>query len=541
MPQRIEPPERATDTLVARDARSVPSRPMSKKRRNRTAITPPAHAFATRSDARTDGNAGPPVPTARPDLPRLDMQAIHGRVATALDKAGNDPCLVGFEAVGIQELIAANGRPLAMQGASKLVDDFDEANRSEAPSAGGGGIIFAGGGRGLRVVSTAGAATAIAELRRRYAETTCGGQLAVAMAPLDVAKPAASLRWLRLRLDGAKDRAEAPRVPVPPTHEGRCTDCKIREIDGTYAGPEGPVPACTLCARVVERGKRSAKQRWTLEDLATEGSIAVVSADGNNLGALFAGLEDLAQNAACSELVRAIFMRAHTLALPGDGRYVDPVVGGDDIRVFLPPEHLLGYVTRLAGEVDALSRAAVADDRLPAVITQGLSKLGVGVGAVIAPYHFPASRLIDMAHELEDSAKKACLRHGHRSAFDFSWLRSGQELSQGLEALGEGNRPDALPLGSEPWERYLAKARALRKVSSSQRSMLIQHDPRPHDDAELANLYRYQVVRHAEWKQWFEDCGVDWRDAAALASNLPDRRLSDVADLLALAAKGASR
>ena len=68
--------------------------------------------------------------------------------------------------------------------------------------------------------------------------------------------------------------------------------------------------------------------------------------------------------------------------------------------------------------------------------------------------------------------------------------------------------------------------------------MLIQRDHRPENDAELANLYRYQVVRNNHWRRWFEDCGVDWRDETALASNLPDRRLADIANLLELGRKG---
>lgn len=478
--------------------------------------------------------------SAAPDAPIVDVEASRRRVARAIQNAGSEPWLVGFEAVGIQDLIAANGRPLAMQGASTLVDDFDAENRDEARPEGCGGLVFAGGGRGLVVVPSAHVDASIDTLRRRYDEITCGGQLAVAKAPLDTKDPAASLRWLRLRLGGAKDRAEAPRVPVPSTHEQRCTDCKVRRIETTYQGPEGAISSCTLCRKVVERGRTMTKTRWTLEDLETEGAIAVVSADGNNLGALFENLRDLAENAICSDMVRAIFSLAHQRALPPDQRYVDPVVGGDDIRVFLPPEHLLAYVTTLACEVEALSRTMATQRGLPATIAEAISKLGVGVGAVIAPYHYPASRLIDMAHSFEDTAKAASLQHGHRSAFDFLWLRSGQELSQGLEILeDQGTRPPALSLSSDRWAAYLAKARALTEIPSSQRSMLIQPEHQSIDDAELANRYRYQVVRHVAWKRWFEECGVDWRDENALAMNLPDQRLADVADLLELGQKGA--
>ncbi|MCX4242506.1 Cas10/Cmr2 second palm domain-containing protein [Paraliomyxa miuraensis] len=427
-----------------------------------------------------------------------------------------------------------------MLGASKLVEQFDRSNLDEEHPQGEGGTVFAGGGRGLLVVPEEHADTTIHRLRHRYCEQTCGGQLATAKAPLDVERPLASLRWLRLGLDGAKDAADAPEVPVPPSHDGRCTDCKVRAIETTYEGPEGPVPACERCARAVAFGRNSDEQRWTLEELATDGLIAVVSADGNNLGRLFAGLRDLQENAICSDLVFSIFTDAHQHACPKDARFVAPVVGGDDIRVFLPPEHLIDYVTKLARRVEELS-SRIAHPDLPSSIGQAISRLGVGVGAVIAPFHFPASRLIEMAHEFEDSAKRLCLRGGHRSAFDFMWLRSGQELSQGLGTVTK-ERPSALPLETTKWQQYLAKASALSKVSPTQRSMLIPRTAVSEEDVpERANLYRYQVARHEVWRQWFEDCGVDWRDEVALASNLPDARLVDVACLLEMSGKAGRR
>lgn len=461
------------------------------------------------------------------------------RVREALDTVGRDPWLVGFEAVGIQDFIAANGRPLAMEGASRLVERFDREIRDASGAGSGGGTVFAGGGRGMKVVAQDRVEATLAELRDRYRSTTCGGQLATAAVPYERDQAGASLKWLRMKLGGAKDSALAPEVSLPKKASEKCTDCRSSKIETHYEGAEGPVRCCKRCAAVVEAGRRSGKRdRLTLEDIETEGMVAVVSADGNNLGAMFAGLESLEDTAICSDLVFGIFKEAHGQARPADGKCVDPIVGGDDIRVFLPPQQLLSYVTTLARVVEQLSRNLAHRDLPPAIAT-ALTDLGVGVGAVIAPYHFPAARLIAMAHDFEDTAKGVCVGTELRSAFDFVWLVSGQELSQGIATLGGAQeRPPPLALGNGALEEYIGRASALREVPSSQRAMLVRRRGGTEDERELMNLFRYQVARSRKWQAWFTACGVDWRDPVALASNLPDARMLSVAALVGIERSG---
>jgi hypothetical protein len=191
-------------------------------------------------------------------------------------------------------------------------------------------------------------------------------------------------------------------------------------------------------------------------------------------------------------------------------------------------------VTTLARVVEQRSNDLAHRD-LPASITKALVGLGVGVGAVIAPYHFPAARLIAMAHEFEGTAKGACVARGLRSAFDFIWLVSGQELSQGIGTLGgKEERPPPLALGDGALETYIARASALRDVPSSQRAMLVRRRGGTEDERELMNLFRYQVARSRKWQAWFTACGVDWCDPEALASNLPDARMLNVAALVGM-------
>jgi hypothetical protein len=280
----------------------------------------------------------------------------------------------------------------------------------------------------------------------------------------------------------------------------------------------------------VKAGRESDGERWIFEDIATDGAIAVVCADGNNLGALFGDLGSLEDHALCSDLVSAIFDRAHQAACPRGKPFVDPVVGGDDIRVFLPPNELLAYVTTLARMVHELSEQ-VHDMKLSRAIIRGLSRLGVGVGAVIAPFHYPANRLVAMAHDIEDAAKSACLEHDYRSALDFVWLRSGEELSEGLGTFARsGRRGSAIPLGTSEADDYLARARAIDAVPTSQRAMMASAQADLGED-EFMNLFCYQVARSRAWQDWFEACGVNWCDRGEVAVNLPDKRLLEIAKL----------
>ncbi len=457
----------------------------------------------------------------------FDPEASRARVERALASAGANPQLVGFEAVGIQEFITANGRPVAMEGACRLIKQFDAGNLDGPCSS---GSVFAGGGRGLKLVPGDQLEEVVEQLQTRFRELTWGGQLAIAHVPFDVGAQAESLRWLRMRLDGAKDRAHPPTVPLPASASQICGDCRVRARATEYPGPEGPQPACRRCAAVVRAGRDSGAERWTFEEISNGGPIAVVSADGNNLGALFAGLRGLEEQALCSDLVKTIFESAHAAACPRGKPFVAPVVGGDDVRVFLPPEELLGYVTTLANTVHDLS-ARLRGSGLPHTIREALKKLGVGVGAVVAPYHYPVHRLIDMAHDFEDAAKRACQEHGYRSAFDFVWLRSGEELSEGLGALASADRSfGALELGKQDFEGYLARARAIRAVPTSQRGMIVgaRMDL---DEDEFMNLFCYQIARSQPWQSWFDACDVEWHNRAEVAANLPDRRLLDLAVL----------
>ncbi|MBN1605714.1 MAG: hypothetical protein JW940_03735 [Polyangiaceae bacterium] len=454
-------------------------------------------------------------------------QQLKDRIRAARRAAEGDPFLVGFDANGIQELITASSRPVAMCGASAMVSAFDTWARDRP------GSIFGGGGRGVWLVEGSSAADMARDtLVREYADRTHGGVLACATARLDPARESDSLALLRLRLKNAKDEAPPPRVPLPRSRAEQCAYCRVRAASTTRRPPGAEAHSiCARCDDSVERGGTRARTRHeqgqTLEDLALGGRVAAIAADGNSMGVFFAEVGSLMEMAAASQVVDAVFRGAHEAALSEipEAPRISLVTGGDDILLFLAPDFLLDYVTLLAQKVHEQTRASsglvtLLGDKL----RSSLQRVGIGVGAVVAPFHYPASRLLEYAHDYEKSAKSICRGgDGARSAFDLAVLTSGNELTQGRQHCWAEEIPGA------KWSDLRRRASALADIPASQLARLIGTGDL--DDVERRNLFRYQVARSAPWQKWFQQIGRDWRSRSQVDEALPDERLVCLAGL----------
>ncbi|MBM3678239.1 MAG: hypothetical protein FJW96_10215 [Actinobacteria bacterium] len=453
-------------------------------------------------------------------------------MARAIERAKSEPWLVASDANAIQEFVLASSRPIAMQGASALIEETDRALCADPAT------VFAGGGRALQVVSGAERQQRAESLVANFRHATGGGVLSVALAPYDATQPEQSLAWLRQRLTIAKDMAPAPDFGLAGPGDRQCTDCGVRRAEHPSPRPDaGEDRICSRCLKSVRAGQKDRRrdEGWTIDEVAEQSKIAVVSADGNNLGAFFAGLPSLVAQAVGSELVTKIFERAHGDAAPGNP-HVAPITGGDDIRVFLRPSDLLGYVQKLGSAVERHARAEAGrrDLPLPDDAMGRLGKLSIGIGAVVADHHLPAYRLIEFAHLLEQSAKRKS-RTTAGSTFDFAILTSGDELLQGRPTRSAGDRRPYLvsQLAAET-----ERASALLRVPRSQWSILDDGLPgsgASGDEAELANLLRYQVSRNEDWQRWYTSCGVEWRNPGEVVRGRPDRGTMALASLVLMA------
>lgn len=475
----------------------------------------------------------------------FDPRGIAQRVTRAVTAAGADAYLVGYDANGIQELIAASGRPISMRGASETIGAFDNEVQADELA------IFAGGGRGVVLARSAEhAARRARALADRYRTVTHGGVIATCQVPLRGGgdAEARSIRWLRHRLDIAKDAARPPEGELPSDKARECAYCRRYRGVRPRRRDEQIELVCAQCNAMLEAGRDTGKQRGSprgemsrsIEEIASDGWIAVISGDGNNLGAVFEQLTSLVELAVVSEAVADSFRCAQDRALdcvPTDRR-VPLMTGGDDVRAFLPPGAVLDYVETLVEVVEstATRHAAAAGGLISPDIAGQLKRLGVGIGAVIANVYYPAWRLVDYAHQLEASAKAACRRHRWRSGFDFAVVTAEDAMTtRPARTLDEH---DVLPLqpGGRSWHAALDRTRALTSVPRAQIATIAACSSESDDLEELGNLLRYQVARSLEWQAWYTACGVDWRDGAQVLRHRPTRSHLALARLLAFGA-----
>jgi len=493
---------------------------------------------------------------------RFEPTEISARVERVVAGAGASPWLVGYDANGIQELITASGRPISMRGASEVILAFDKRVRDEELT------IFAGGGRGVLLARSEGEADAKAkELVARYRVTTCGGIMAACAVPLERGRDAQarSIRWLRHRLGIEKDAAPPPTGVLPDSKASECAYCRNYRGTRDRKRDDEIEKVCPRCDAMLEHGRRagdddeqpsrSREMSLSIEKVADRGRIAVIAADGNNLGALFDSLHNLVELAAVSEVVATTFQNAQERALecvPADKR-VPLMSGGDDICAFLPPGAVLSYVEALVEVIESSASEychRIAPLISPATATR-LDNLGVGIGAVVANVYYPAWRLVEYARVLEHNAKAPCYEHGWRSGFDFAVVTTEDSMTGDVAHIRSADDIRPLRPRSPDWETVFRNARALARIPSAQLAVLAADHairnpeaagnarPRKTDerqtmsDAEFANVLRYQVARSPAWQDWYKTCGVEWRVPDNVFKHRPTRGLLDLTRLLA--------
>ncbi len=451
-----------------------------------------------------------------------EIRDTRERVKKALVGAGGTPFLYGYDVAGIQSFIAARGKPQAMHGASCFVTAVDALNRG-FPLA-----IFSGGGRGIGLACSEEEARKYCEaLRKKLGE---GGVLATALVPFHPKAEQNSLRWLRLQLEQAKETLQPPAGKLPDSKEHQCATCSQFCVNDKVDYSDQSLRVCKLCKRAVEHSRETnLKLRQSLSDLSERGWIAAVSGDGNSMGRFFDSQRTMEEYALASTAIARVFESAHKAAItevfPSRDNYVPLITGGDDIRIFVAVEDVIGYVSALVKHIEAnAEKASVAlRNALMHDAVAQLRELGIGIGVAIAPDKYPARLLLDHAHDLELSAKTICQKNppsgrpAARSALDLEVLTSQDAFINGLPKRELG---DSRPFPMEKWQDFCQRAEALREVPPTQVAGLAAATTT--DEAAFRNLFRYQVARNKEWQRYFDAVGVNWRLGAELDKHRPD-------------------
>jgi hypothetical protein len=256
-----------------------------------------------------------------------------------------------------------------------------------------------------------------------------------------------------------------------------------------------------------------------LKDLVGNGYLALIHADGNNVGKSKPG--DVVGDARFFYQNRMLMRRAVKKAIDlhcpdtGIAPLIPLMLGGDDLLLVSRAEIALPFIVTLCAELDAIQK----DD--------AGYKLTLGVGVVIAKHTIPIHRLHEVAEQLANSAKRRFrgLKDGDvkRSVVDWAvfstawvddpedvrrrdWLRGGGEprvLSQ---------RPvDVLGQGIDSLEGLVRGAGQLADAPRSQLRYLVDQLPRGRALSELAFAELPQAV-----KEPLAKAGVTtpWRRAA---------------------------
>ncbi len=490
--------------------------------------------------------------------------------------------LVAFDTPGVHDYVFRVRRPVDLAGGSHLVAAFTHQSAREAGicsvyeilSQSGlpaGVLIFAGGGKGLAIVPTHRAADLRFAIEAVLANKTHGDLKTVTAelsvwpedlgpAPAGVAtgtraatRYAAAVSVLMARLARERSHGERFGETVEPTAR-RCAACRRRP--GTKersAAGEWICDSCVVRRDLGGKLKRSVDEAKTFEQLVSDEDhrLAVLYADGANVGVAFQQIDSMARHRALSSAVEAAFDVAVEKVREGlrdeEERLLCqvPIRGGDDAIVILPARKALGAARTLVRAVESafdLNGNALLRDAFcaaPKDLRRGVERFGVGVGIVFADRHFPVGFLVHYAEELLRSAKG--LVHGGtatsgsiRSAVDYLVLESGNPLSESIERLRDahfrveprgrepGLRLTERPFSTDALERVIRDAEALRKVEPSQLFALRQELLRGF--ALSRNFWRYQHARAKDdsgWTLYRKAYGVGlaevdqllWRDA----------------------------
>lgn len=274
------------------------------------------------------------------------------------------------------------------------------------------------------------------------------------------------------------------------------------------------------------------QQAQDLHDLVNNGYLALIHADGNNVGSS-AGSPDEQLTRFFHRnrvLLRRALQKAIESACEGETG-IEPLVilmlGGDDLLVICRAAKALPFVVSLCGELEVLQRESTVE-----------FKLTLGVGVVIAQPKVPIYRLHDVAERLASSAKRRFRglkeRDGMtRSVVDWAvyttaWVDDPEEVRRRDWICGTdqdrrvlSQRPlDVLGRGLTSLEGLIERAETLKGAPRSQLRYLVEQLPRGRHLAELAFAELSQEAKTA-----LRDVGVNsvWqKDGNSLTTPLLD-------------------
>lgn len=272
-------------------------------------------------------------------------------------------------------------------------------------------------------------------------------------------------------------------------------DAQARDRAGKAANNQSNDLASMLRAKTLLRDLETPQD---LGDLVGNGYLALIHADGNNVGGGQPG--DRASAAAFFHKNRVLLRRALKDAidgacegLSGFAPLVPLMLGGDDLLLVCRAAMALPLVVRLCETLHAIQEQE----------SEGDFKLTLGIGVVLAKDSVPIHRLHEVAEQLASSAKRRFrgLKQGDRKSsvvdwavYSSAWVGDPEEMRRRDWVRGErdslrilSQRPiDVLGVGLDSLQGLLRASKKLKKAPRSQLRYLVDQLPRGRALSELA-------------------------------------------------------
>lgn len=389
---------------------------------------------------------------------------------------------VAFDVDSIQDYVFASHRPVDVMGASLIVEDLAEEVQRRA----GSGVVFAGGGNGLVLVSSETEAQHLkAELESYFFKATLGGGTLSTAAVACGSSDASTWRdcQVALRLVKATRAFRSPSVLIPDaTPPAKVCQACGREV-ATSTLPIGDTQEAVgeQCKRRRERGRQTG-QSTDLEALfeSSQGLLGTVYLDGDGVGSLLtrsASFHELGQLARkIRSATKTVVDRAASDLGLGKGRYLAPVAGGDDVLVFIDGQETAGLLEKLWQHLSC-----------------ELADIWFSAAVVLGPRRSPLRVLLDEAHWAMGEAKRQALQLD-RPALAVA-LTAGRRSAAAQQLLFGG------PLPSSRLAELVELVNSFARVEPAQRAgMASEVADRSWARAELALDYRAtrnEQVSHA--------------------------------------------